>query len=253
MDFLTLQTKAGPFGVVGRIYSDRSRPALLAVNGSFPKRDHRHDLVEHFAGVSVLVVNLPGMAGVPWANPTVAELTEGLETVVRRLLGDVPIVAFGASTGNLPTLGLQLPNIRRRVVLEPFFQTQDLWPFIANARERMLLNPTNLAMPRFLWEVFGIGPDRVENRDYRPLLATITVPTDVLVGGAALLPERALGIWPSFTSAEDRAALRANPLVTMHEGPPNSGHGFGSEGSSDLYVKRLLHAALREAAKSPTP
>ena len=147
------------------------------VNGSFPGPQHRHDLVEQFAGVSVLVVNLPGMAGVPWANPTVAALTEGLEAAVRRLLGDVPIVAFGASTSNLVTLGLQLPNICRRVALEPFFQTEDLWPFVSWTRARMAHYPDNQALARFFWEVFGIGADRLENRDYRSLLAdTITVP-----------------------------------------------------------------------------
>ena len=65
LEFLTLQTKAGPLGVVGRVHTDRTRPALVVVNGVFPIQDHRHDLVEQFAGVSVLVVNLPGMAGVP--------------------------------------------------------------------------------------------------------------------------------------------------------------------------------------------
>jgi hypothetical protein len=249
MEYLTLQTKAGPLGVVGRVYADRTKPALLTVNGSFPREKHRHDLVEQFAGVSVLVINLPGMEGVPWANPTVAELTDGLEATVRRLLGDAPIVAFGASTSNLLTLGLQLPNIRRRVALEPFFQTGDLWPFVAHARMRLASNPRDQALARFFWEVFGIAPDRLENRDYRRLLANITVPTDVVVGGCALLPERELDIWPSFTSADDREALRANPLVLMHEGPPDTGHGFGSEGASDLYMKQVLHNALREAAK----
>jgi hypothetical protein len=249
LDFLTLQTKAGPLGAVGRVYTDRTKPALLAVNGAFPSEKHRHDLVEHFAGVSVLVINLPGMEGVPWANPTVAELTEGLEMAVRRLLGDAPIVAFGASTSSLLTLGLRLPNIRRNVLLEPFFQTQDLWPFIAHARMLLASKPRDRTLARFFWEAFGIGPDRLENRDYRHLLANITVPTDVVMGGCALLPERELDIWPSFTAADERAALRANPLVLMHEGPPDTGHGFGSDGSSDLYMKRVLHNALREAAK----
>jgi hypothetical protein len=249
MDFMTLQTPAGPLGVVGRIHTGRRRPALLAVNGSFPRKHHRHDLIDHFSGVSVLLVNLPGMAGVPWANPTIAELTQGLEETVRTLLGDVPIVALGSSTSNLVTLGLQLPNICRRVAQEPFFQTNGLWPFVTNSRARIASNPDNPAMARFFWEVFGIGPDRLENRDYRRLLANITQPTDVIVGGAPLEPLRALDFWPSFTSADDRAALRANSLVTLYEGPPDSGHSYGSEGPSDLLVKRVLHAALREAAK----
>ena len=75
------------------------------------------------------------------------------------------------------------------------------------------------------------------------------MPTDVIVGGAPLLPIREMDFWPSFTSAQDRAALRANPLVSLYEGPPDSGHSFGSEGGSDLLIKRKLHAALLEAAK----
>jgi hypothetical protein len=249
MDFLTLDTCAGPLGVVGRVHTGPARPALLAVNGAFPRKRHRHDLVDHFSGVSVLVVDLPGMSGVPWANPTIPELTQGLESAVRRLVGDVPIVAFGSSTSSLVTLGLRLPNICRHLLQEPFFQTEGLWPFIASARERMARNPTNAAMTRFFCEVFGIGPDRLENRDYRHLLANITKPTDVIVGGAPLEPMRKMDFWPSFTSAQDRAALRANPLVSLFEGPPDTGHGFGAEGESDLLIKRMLHAALREAAK----
>ena len=251
MDFLTLQTAAGPLGVIGRIHTGPARPALLVVNAAFPRerQRQRHDLVDHFPGASVLVIELLGMAGAPWANPTILDLTQALETAVRRLVGDVPIVAFGASTSSLLTLGLQLPNICRHLVLEPFFQTEGLWPFVTSARERMASDPANAAMTRFFWEVFGIGPDRLENRDYRHLLANITKPTQVVVGGASLEPKRQMDFWPSFTSAQDRAALRANPLVTLVKGPPDTGHDFGAEGESDLMIKRMLHGALREAAK----
>lgn len=252
MDFLLLQTSGGPLGCVGRIHTDRPRPALLAVNGSFPPKDHLHDLVTHFVGANVLIANLPGMGGVPWANPSVARLTQGLEEAVSLLLPKVPIVALGVSTGNLLSLGLRLPNICRRVAVEPFFQTQDLWPFIADSRERLELNlglPGHKYMARYFWEVFGIGPDRLENRDYGYLLDGITVPTDVMVGQGPLLPERRLDAWPSFTSAQERLRLAANPLVTLHEGPAGSGHGYGSIPASENDLKGLLHAALLEAAK----
>ncbi|MGZ6047520.1 MAG: alpha/beta hydrolase [Phenylobacterium sp.] len=249
MDFMTLETRAGPLGVVGRVHTGAPRPALVVVNGAFPPKGHRHDMVDYFSGVSVLVIDLPGMGGVPWGNPTLPELTEGLEQTLRRLLGDVPLVIFGSSTSNLVTLGLRLPNICRQVAQEPFFQTAGLWPFIASARKRMANNPANKAMARFFWEVFGIAPDRVENRDYRHLLQNIAWPTDVMVGGAPLEPERDMEFWPSFTSAEDRAALRAHPMVNLYEGPPHRGHSFGAEGQADLILKRMIHAALREAAK----
>jgi hypothetical protein len=73
-----------------------------------------------------------------------------------------------------------------------------------------------------------------------------------MVGGAALLPRRPLETWPSFTSAEDRSRLAANPLVTLHEGPADVGHLYGSEPASYDLLKRLLHAALLDAVKRNT-
>jgi hypothetical protein len=220
VEHLLIQSDGGPLGLVGRLHVDRPRPTLLVINGSWPPRGFLHDLVSHFRGASVLIANLPGMSGVFWSNqPNLADLTQGLEHAVRLLAPEAPIVAFGISTGNLLSLGLRAPNIRRRVAVEPFFQTKDLWPFIANSRERMLLNPSSEGMARFLWEYFGISADQAENRDYRHLLDNIDVPTDVMVGRLPLLPQREVEVWPSFTTEEDRANLAANPLVTLHVGP----------------------------------
>jgi len=254
MDHLIFQSAGGPLGVVGRIHPD-SRAALLIVDGAFPPPGHLHDLVLQFAGVSVLVVNIPGMAGVPWAKATVAGLTQGLSEVVRLFLPKAPLVAFGSSTGNLLTLGLTLPNICRRVAYEPFFETADLWPFIANSRDRLALNLPKARtghhafLEHYFWEFFGIGADRLENRDYRGLLGNITVPTDVLVAQLPLLPPRKLDRWPSFTSEKDRALLASNPLVTLHEGPEDSGHGYVSGVPTGEPLKQVLHAALRHAVK----
>jgi len=249
MDFLTLQTGAGPLGLVGRIHTDRPRPGLLAVSGSFPSKTYLHDLVDHFRGANVLVVNLPGMSGVPWSSATPAQLSEGLAEAVRRLLGDLPTVVLGASTGNLVALGLRLPNICRRVAVEPFLQTRDLWPFIANCRQRLAANPGDSGLAHYLDSLFGIGATTVENRDYRHLLAAITVPTTVIVGQIPLLPQRPLEVWPSFTSEEDRAAFEANPLVTLHEGRAGTGHSVQADPMAEALLRRVLHADLREAAR----
>lgn len=250
MNHLLVQTDAGAIGFAGRIHTDRARPALLAVSGSFPPLDHMHDLISIFPGANVLIATLPGMGGVFWSNnPNVERLTRGLERSAKLLLGDAPLVTFGSSTGNLLSLGMRLPNICRQVALEPFFQTEDLWPFVADSRDRLELNPGHKEMERYFWEVFGIGPTTLENRDYRYLLEGVTVRTDVLMGQLPLLPERELRLWPSFTSSEDRAALAANPLVTLHEGPAGTGHNYGSIPPHDAQVKKLLHAALLDAAK----
>jgi pimeloyl-ACP methyl ester carboxylesterase len=251
MEHLLIQTSGGPLGFVGRLHTDQVRPSLLVVTGSFPPDGYLHGLVSDFPGANVLIANMPGMSKVFWADePSVTGITKGLEDALRLLLPDMPIVAFGSSTGNILSLGLRLPNICHRVADEPFFQTEDLWPFIANSRERMRLNPSAAHMARYFWEYFGIGPDRLENRDYRYLLDNITVPTDVVVGQSALLPVRGLPIWPSFTSTQDRAKLAENPLVTLHQGPAGSGHSYGSKPEGSDLLKRLLHAALLKAAKA---
>ena len=251
MDHISIQTPGGPLSFVGRIHTDHARPSLVAVRGSFPPPGQLLDLPVRFAGVNVLVVTLPGMAGSFWADrPSVEGLTRGLEDAVSRLLPQAPLVVFGTSTGNLLSLGLRLPNIRRRVAVEPFFRTAHLWPLIANSRERLKMNPGFEVMARFFWEVFGFAPDRIEDRDYAHLLGNITQPTDVVVGGMPLHPVRKVDTWPSFTSAEDRARLAANPWVTLHEGGPDDGHAYGSAGGSYETVKGLIHRALLDVMRA---
>lgn len=256
MDYLLFESDDVPLGLVGRIHVDRSRPALLAVNGSFPPHDLMQDLVDRFPGAHVLVANLPGMAGVYWAKTTVAQMTLSLEEAVKRLLPRDPLVVMGISTGNLLALGLRSSNICHRVAVEPFFQTERLWPFIANSRERLEMfdksKPAKLLehMEAFFWEVFGIAPGTLENRDYRHLLDAIECPTDVLVGGSPLLPERDIDEWPSFTSDDDRARLAANPLVILHVGPAGTGHSYGLVPSSRNKLHTVVHRALVEAARA---
>jgi hypothetical protein len=249
MDFLTVQTTIGALAFVGRLHAGARRPVLLVVRGAFPPKGYLHDLADHFAGVNVLIFIAPGMNGAPWMETTPASLARGLEEALGRLAPDLPMVVFGSSTGNLLTLSLRLPNICRIVADEPFFQTKDLWPFIADSRGRMRIeNPHRMIEP-YLWSYFGIGPETIENRDYRHLVNGITVPTDVLMGEAPLLPERDVANWPSFTSEEDRALLAANPYVRLNVGPPGSGHAFSAAPAGQAFVRRMIHSALLDAAK----
>jgi hypothetical protein len=90
---------------------------------------------------------------------------------------------------------------------------------------------------------------RVEERDYGGLLSGLAAPADVILGAEPLEPERATQAWPSFTSARDRARLAAHPMVTLHAGPPGSGHNLeGAPGGAEL-VRRLLVQALRAAGR----
>ena len=251
MEHLFVQTSAGSFGFIGRLHTDRRRPALLAVNGSFPAKDYLHDLPDAFPGANVLMVQVPGMRKTPWAGRSAADLAVGLQEAVDLLFRDLPLVVFSASTGNLLALGLTNPNICRRVIVEPFFQTARLWPFIDYARYAMERRPKDTEMAQFLWDIFGVTPDVVENRDYRHLMAGITQPTDVFCGSILLgepLEDRG-ALWPSFTLPEEREALAANPLVTLQPSPQGFGHAVANVQPGKNLVNRLNHGALREAAQ----
>jgi hypothetical protein len=250
VEHLFVQTSVGPFGFIGRLHTDRRRPALLAVNGSFPQKDYLHDLPDAFPGANVLMVHVPGMGKTPWSGRTPADLAIGLQEAVSLLFRDLPLVVFSVSTGNLLALGLTNPNICRRVVLEPFFQTGRLWPFIDYAHRDLAKHPKDTQRAQFFWDFFGITPDRVENRDYRHLMGGITQPTDVVCGSILLgePPENRNVPWPSFTLPEEREALVANPLVTLHPSPPGTGHAVASLQPGQNMVSRLNHGALREAA-----
>lgn len=250
MDFLTVPTSAGAFSVVGRRSVDRPRPCLLAVGGAFPPKDYLHDLAGQFGGANVVVANLPGM-GTPWSPVGVPALTAGLQEVAAWLFGDLPLVVLGVSTGALLALGFTAPSLVRTVVLEPFLQTAHLWPFVADSRSRLERHHNHPAMVSFLWTLFGIGATELENRDYRYLAEGLSAPTDVIVGGMPLLPERPTPTWPSFATDEDRAAFRRNPLATLHEGPPDTGHNYGSiPGPGRQVLNQVLVAALNEALRA---
>jgi hypothetical protein len=242
IDQLILNTSTCMIGLVGRLRTDRSRPALLIVGGAFPPRGLMHEYVDDFAGASVLVANLPGST-TPIANQDIKEITVGFRELIDTLLGDTPTVVCGISTGCLVTLGLTSPNIYHQVAVEPFLSTRDLWPFIEHARSRLAGQPESEHLRSFLWQTFGITAETVEDRDYGHLLDNLKTPTDVLVGELPLLPERPTPRWPSFTSEADRARLRAHPLVSFHEGPKDTGHSVASREGAPM-LRALLHAAL---------
>ena len=246
MDFLSVLTSAGHIGFRGRIHADRPRPSLLVVAGAFPRPDQHQEIIDWFPESNVLVARLPGM-GVPSSDADAQRTTVGLEEAVRVLLGDRPLVICGVSAGALVAIPLRGKNIHRKVILEPFLTTEGLWPFLNFSRKLLERSPDNQYLRRYLWTMFGFGPDVVENRDYRDLVDAIDVPTDVVVGGMALQPERSLPEFPSLTSVEDRALLGAHPLVTMHEGPSGAGHDLWTAPESSRMIRELLGAALQSS------
>ena len=245
MNYLSILTSAGHFGFRGRIHTER-RPSLLMIAGAFPLANQHQEMIDWFPAANVVIGRLPGMH-VPWSTADAKELTEGLEEAIEFLFRDGPLVVCAGSTSALVTIPLRSKNIQRKVILEPFFSTEGLWPFLPFVRTRMARYPDDEALRHYLWSTFGYGEKTAENRDYRHLLDSLSVPTDVVVGGMPLQPERPLTQWPSFTSVEDRELLRANRWVNLYEGPPQAGHNLWANPSCVATVRELLKSALHTA------
>lgn len=253
MNHLIVSTTHGPLYLVGRLHTDATRPALVAMGGIWTPNDYFHELADWFPGVSVVVAPLPGMGGSMTVNfkPQTASLM--LEEMIGSLLADRRVVLLGASTGCLATLGVQAPQVVRQVAVEPFFRTAPLWPFHQTARAMLAAEPEKVAAAVAAREIFGLEADRVDDRDYRGLLDRLKVPLDAIVGAEPLEPERECDIWPSLTSTEDRAALAAHPHVTLRDGPPNSGHYISASAEGRTLIRDVVHQALRAAVDLGPP
>lgn len=251
MKHLIVETREGPIYFAGRMHADPTRPALVVMGGIWAPPDLFHEVIAWFPGATVLIAPLPGMGESKTPRFEVALMTRMLDQAIEYLLPDVPVVAFGASTGSLVTLGLRSPQIVRQVALEPFFRTKPLWPLLDFTRASLASEPENAGAATAAEGLFGFTPQAVEDRDYRGLLEGLCTPTDVIVGTEPLEPVREVASWPSFTSAEDRASLAAHPLVTLHDGPPGSGHALSSSAQGAALIRKILHQALRSLAASP--
>lgn len=249
MDSLHVVTSRGALSLVGRLQAS-PRPALLVIGGAFAPTLFKHEFVDRYLGATVLVGRLPGMDS-PWlSEPGPEGVAAAFDEAVARLLPTAPVVVYGISTGCLVSARMKASNIVHQVMEEPFFSTAELWPIVEMFRDRI----RGLSQPRglqeFLWEFFGLGETSFPGRCHRHLINEISVPTDVVVGGIPLEPERIMDGWPSLTSVIDRQLLAANPLVTLHDDGNKFGHAFGLSQPGMTKIDKLVLGALRTAVAS---
>jgi hypothetical protein len=253
MNHLVLTTPYGALYLVGRVHTNKRQPALLVMGGAWTPDNFLHEVSDWFPGASVIIAPFPGMGGSLTRTFDVKTLSLMVDAVIATLLKDVPIVTYGVSTGCLVTLSLRAPEIVRHVALEPFFRTAPLWPLHRTLREFIAAAPGMVGGHQAAEALFGYTAppaEKVVDRDYRHVLDALRTPVDVIVGDLPLEPVREISGWPSFTSAEDRQALAANPLVTMHAGPAGSGHQVSETPEGEAQVRDLLRRALLDAASS---
>ena len=248
MDRLIVHTSYGPIYLAGRLYMDPAMPALVAMGGIWTPDDFLHELAAAFPNVSVIIAPLPGMGGSLTRTFDIATLTRALDEAIASLFPETAVVAYGVSTGSLVTLGLRGAAVRRQVALEPFFRTAPLWAFHETARPFLASEPNKWGAQLAAEQIFGLTEAGVIDRDYRHLLDGLKTPLDVILADQPLEPVRPIQGLPSLTSREDRAALGAHPCVTLHPGPPGSGHDLGATAPGAAIVQAVLRRALDAVA-----
>jgi pimeloyl-ACP methyl ester carboxylesterase len=136
-------------------------------------------ILEHWANwLNATLLRLPGHS-CPRSQPTVAAFAEALA-------GQVPAgsIVVGESLGGLVALQLsRLVPLAGVVAVDPPLNTLKNWTLRALLDYYPPADPWNA---EFLGEVFGIYPDRLEDRDYWPLTAAAAAPTAYITGDEAL-------------------------------------------------------------------
>lgn len=196
-----------PFGPVWFWTQDTGRPVVLFISGAFAPFDIAANLQDFVAGADVWRAHLPGNHCPPLVAESLGVFVAGFEAAIRSALGDRPLVVVGNSTGALIAMGLKAPNLRRLVLIEPPLRIAPGGPF------EPLREDPRFNQGAFIYNLFGVGPQVSEARDYSHLLANLEVNARVLIGS-----ERELGraIGASVVDDQSRAELASHPRVRLH-------------------------------------
>ncbi len=217
-----------------------NQPVVLFINGAFSiERPRSFELPDLLPSASVMNAHLPGNH-CPWltshsVDAFAAAYSDALDQIGR------PCIVIGASIGALVALSIRSEWVRGLVILEPPLQTGKLWCLVDSFRSKLAASPGDLDLKAFLWNVFGISDIVHENRDYRPLLETLSVPGWAAFGGVPLLPPRATPSLPSLVDEPERVLMRANSLLKT-EVVPTVGHNVPGQAIS--YVRRYTQDLL---------
>jgi len=211
------------------------RPVVLAIAGAFAPSDAFDQLALRLPQAAVFVAHLPGNR-CPWL---VANSIGSFATAYGHALDQLarPAVVCGSSVGALVAMGLRSSRLKGLVVLEPPLRTAKLWPLIPRLRA-LLRDGADAETANFVWSVFGVSDDAVEERDYAALLDRLRTPTWCILGEAPLLPPRAVSPDPSYVDEPERALLRAHPAIRIQVAP-SVGHNVQGEAG------QLVMAAIR--------
>jgi pimeloyl-ACP methyl ester carboxylesterase len=198
-----------------------TRPLLLVIRGVFPPAGQLTALPTVLAEADVAFVDLPGMNATPaFAVNSPWSFAEGVDQTVAALFPERPLAVLGVSMGGVVAMAMKAPGLRAILAVDPPLTVAGLWPLRNVLREVLAAAPS---FADWIWDVLGFSVDAVEERDYRPILAALEVPTHVLLASDPLEPRRLVDRLPSLASESERALYAAHPFVSI-EVVPDSGH-----------------------------
>lgn len=194
---------------------DENRPVVLAIRGAAPPRHHMETL--RFPDADSVFVHLPGWHSPRFEANSIGVFIAAFDHAIQATLPDRRILALGVSAGALVAASLWSPQVFARLLIEPFFQTEGLWPLFDYLRPE--LPKQDRFTQVWCWNVLGVSASSIENRDYRAVLRP-GVPVTAIVGDVPLDPRRSVPAMPSLTSEDDRQFLAASgvDLVTARGG-----------------------------------
>lgn len=241
MQKIVFRTASGDIWLWGEAEGLRaSRPVVLFINGAFSiERPRSFELPDLLPSASVMNAHLPGNH-CPWLSSHSVDAIAAAYSDVLDQIGR-PCIIVGASIGALVALGIRSVWVRGLVILEPPLQTGKLWCLVDSFRSKLAASPLDENLKAFLWDVFGISDTVHENRDYRPLLAKLTVPAWAAFGGVPLMPPRPTQSLPSLVDEPERALMRSHGLFKT-EVIPTVGHNVPGQAISFVrrYTQNLL-------------
>lgn len=207
-------TRFGEVLVEGR-FSRTDRPVLFTIGGLFQSAQYARWLIEALPEADVVLVSLPGMRSPRLARNDMATTGAAHAETIAALYPGRRVVPFGMSAGSIAAMalcGASPGRFERLVLMDPFLQPGKVWALKALMRA-MLPKPDD---PRraLVDELLGLYS---EAKDFRPLMAHLPDPTDVLVGETPLgEPRHDLPRFPSLSSEADRELWSADPRVRLH-------------------------------------
>ena len=206
MEIIEVQTEFGPAQFRG---TDTGKPILLLITGAFSSEQVMVQLGARFGKVDVLRAHLPGNHCPPLIQTSVGVFGAAYGAALDQRFPGRDIVLVGLSVGALVGFAMRSPAVRAIVAIEPPLLMREARPLT------VLREQAPPGQEALLWNILGIGPDRVEDRDYRPLIANLRVPTFVLLGEPPPASDTAWIEMPGLVGPEARRALRASPRVEV--------------------------------------